>query len=70
MIEAGQVVGSIVMFGAIYILLFFVWVFVLHQKITHGPEPVEFVPKGEPGGVFEAATTWSGHRDSLTERRE
>jgi cytochrome d ubiquinol oxidase subunit I len=35
-----QTAGSIVMFMAIYALLFAVWVFVLHDKIRHGPESV------------------------------
>src|SRR6185295_14126511 len=32
-IAADQVVGSIIMFGGIYLLLFVLWVYVLHQKI-------------------------------------
>ena len=38
-IAAEQVVGSIIMFGGIYALLFVLWVYVLHQKISHGPDP-------------------------------
>lgn len=37
-VVADQVLGSIVMFGIIYLLLFAVWVFVLDRKIRHGPE--------------------------------
>ena len=33
-----QVIGSIVMFGVIYLLLGAIWVRVLHQKISIGPE--------------------------------
>ncbi len=69
-ISGEQVVGSIIMFGAIYILLFFVWVFVLHQKISHGPEPIGRDHETTPGGVMEAASTWTGHRDSLTDPRD
>ena len=65
-VEAGHVLWSIVMFGAIYMLLFAVWVFVLNEKIRHGPasdEPHEKRPSGdgflavsgahvEPGGAL------------------
>jgi cytochrome d ubiquinol oxidase subunit I len=37
-VQAGQVLGSILMFGAIYSLLFAVWILVLGRKIQHGPE--------------------------------
>ena len=65
MIAAEQVVGSIIMFAGIYILLFIVWVFVLHQKITHGPEPHE--PAVGEGGAIDAAAAWTGHKESLLE---
>ena len=70
-ITGEQVLGSIVMFGAIYLLLFCVWVFVLHQKISHGPEPVSAETiTGRLGGAWEAATTWAGHHKSLTENKK
>jgi cytochrome d ubiquinol oxidase subunit I len=37
-VKAGQVVTSIVMFGFIYAMLFVLFVFLLDQKIKHGPE--------------------------------
>ena len=37
-LSSGQVVSSIIMFGLIYALLFAVWVYVLNDKIQHGPE--------------------------------
>ncbi len=68
MIAAEQVVGSIIMFAAIYMLLFFVWVFVLHQKISHGPD---FEPESKSsGGALDAASSWAGHEKSLLEERE
>ena len=39
-IHAGQIVRSIVMFGLLYILLGVLWVYVLHNKIQHGPDPI------------------------------
>lgn len=40
-VTAQQVLSSIILFGIIYSLLFAVWVFVLNNKIQHGPESVE-----------------------------
>tara|TARA_R110002049_G_scaffold2750_2_gene21697 strand:- start:568569 stop:570050 length:1482 start_codon:yes stop_codon:yes gene_type:complete len=37
-VTAQQVLGSIVMFGIIYSMLFMVWIYVLNAKIQHGPE--------------------------------
>jgi len=37
-VKAHQVMGSLVLFSAIYLLLFAVWVYVLHTKISHGPD--------------------------------
>jgi cytochrome d ubiquinol oxidase subunit I len=40
-VEASHVLGSMIMFGIVYALLFVVWVYVMNEKIQHGP----FVPK-------------------------
>ncbi len=70
-ISAGQVLGSIIMFAAIYLLLFIIWVYVLHQKISHGPVPVPRRDEKSPGkGGWEAATSWQQHQESLTDTRE
>ena len=37
-VRAEQVLGSIIFFGIIYFLLFVLWITLLHQKISHGPE--------------------------------
>jgi cytochrome d ubiquinol oxidase subunit I len=37
-VGADQVLGSIIMFGVVYLLLFAVWVYVLTRKIRHGPD--------------------------------
>jgi hypothetical protein len=38
-VTSGQVLGSIIMFGLIYLLLGTLWIFVLNSKIQHGPDP-------------------------------
>jgi cytochrome bd ubiquinol oxidase subunit I len=59
-IKADQVLASIILFGLIYLLLFAVWVYVLHSKIMHGPdEPAavaaETPTKTSPGALWETA---------------
>jgi cytochrome d ubiquinol oxidase subunit I len=71
-VTAGQVMGSIIGFGLIYLMLFAVWVFVLDDKIKHGPDDVPAPPSATPpGGLMEAAgrrTAREGY--SLTETGE
>jgi cytochrome d ubiquinol oxidase subunit I len=38
-VNSGQVLGSVIGFGLIYLLLAAVWLFVLDRKIRQGPEP-------------------------------
>ena len=70
-IAAEQVVGSIIMFGGIYTLLFIVWIYVLHQKIGHGPElQIESDANGgHRGGALAAASERPSHDRSLTENK-
>lgn len=37
-VRSEQVLASIIFFGLIYALLFVLWIMLLHQKISHGPE--------------------------------
>jgi len=65
-VEAEQVLASIVLFGSVYLLLGALWVFVLHRKIRHGPDPVPGDRGAREGGLLDAAGAVVGHRDSLT----
>lgn len=40
-VTAGQVLGSIIMFGILYTFLFVLFIYLLHEKIKHGPEESE-----------------------------
>jgi cytochrome d ubiquinol oxidase subunit I len=65
-----MVLGSIVMFGLLYLLLFALWVFLLDRAIRRGPD--EEAPKG-PGGeepLLDSASTLASHRGSLSGPRE
>jgi cytochrome d ubiquinol oxidase subunit I len=70
-ISSQQVLGSIIMFMAIYALLFVLWVYVLHQKIKAGPgEVATEVTTSKPGGALGAAGARVEHRESLTDAKE
>lgn len=55
-VSAGQVLGSLLMFGVIYGLLFMVWIHVLNDKIQRGPEAAEPMT-GMGAGFLAAAET-------------
>ncbi len=56
-VVASHVLASIIMFAAIYSMLFILWIYVLHQKILHGPEPAPTPPlTGSTEGLIEAAS--------------
>jgi cytochrome d ubiquinol oxidase subunit I len=48
-VSSGEVLASIIMFGIVYALLFAVWVFVLNDKIQHGPEHSKEYKELDPG---------------------
>jgi cytochrome d ubiquinol oxidase subunit I len=56
-VDAEQVGTSIVLFGLIYLMLFVVWVYVLHNKIHHGPEEADVAPPqaSGPADIYAAA---------------
>src|SRR5437660_6327169 len=65
-----QVLASIVMFGLVYLLLLVVWVYVLNDKIQHGPDDHPAEPKTTSEGLLDAATANKpAGGDSLTEAR-
>ena len=66
-VTAGQVLSSILMFGFVYLMLFFVWVYVLHSKITHGPDEPEPPPETtSPKELLDAASEKLPGGKSLT----
>ena len=48
-VAANQIVASMIMFMSIYALLFAVFVFLLNEKIKHGPDEADLVPTGKLG---------------------
>ena len=54
-VSAGQVATSIVMFTLVYLLLFAVFVFLLNDKIRHGPDDGDLQPAGKWALGFKAA---------------
>jgi hypothetical protein len=65
-VTANQVLGSIIMFGVIYLLLGALWVFVLNHEIHAGPRSHR--PHGDAKtGFLEAARRRLEHGDAVTE---
>ncbi|WP_152052556.1 cytochrome ubiquinol oxidase subunit I [Tautonia marina] len=69
-VTAEHVLGSIIMFGLIYALLFVLWIMILNSKIQHGPEPIAETPPDSGSHVLEAASARVDHAGSLTEAKE
>lgn len=69
-VHAGQVVGSIIMFGAIYLLLLAIWVAVLNHKIHHGPYAVAHGHRDEKAGPADVASLRVDHERSLSDSKE
>lgn len=55
-----QTIGSIFMFIVIYALLFAVWLYVLNDKIRHGPDPVSPTPATTTGALVDLAGLRAG----------
>jgi cytochrome d ubiquinol oxidase subunit I len=61
-VNAGEILGSIGMFAVIYALLFAIWIFVLDDKIKHGPEEaVAATDRTTAGALLEAAGRRKAH---------
>jgi cytochrome d ubiquinol oxidase subunit I len=46
-VSANQVAASMVMFTVVYLLLFAVFLFLLNDKIRHGPDDADLQPAGK-----------------------
>jgi cytochrome d ubiquinol oxidase subunit I len=69
-VDAGQVFGSILMFGFIYLLLLGVWITVLNHKIHKGPIPAAIANAASRLGLAEAAGALADHAYSLSEAKD
>ena len=46
-VQANQIVASMIMFTGVYLLLFAAFVFLLNEKIKHGPDETDLQPTGK-----------------------
>jgi cytochrome d ubiquinol oxidase subunit I len=53
-VTANQVAASMIMFMVVYLLLFSVFVFLLNDKIRHGPDDGDLQPAGKWALGFRA----------------
>jgi cytochrome d ubiquinol oxidase subunit I len=54
-VSANQIVASLIMFTAVYLLLFAAFIFLLNDKITHGPDATDLQPTGKLALGFKPA---------------
>ena len=47
MVKAGVVLTSLVLFTVLYFLLFAVFIYLLNDKIQHGPDDADLTPAGK-----------------------
>ncbi len=53
MVSADQVFWSLLLFFAIYSLLFFAFIYLLNRKIQHGPDDPQEDPMEPQGGQYD-----------------
>jgi cytochrome d ubiquinol oxidase subunit I len=68
-VSGEQVLGSILMFGFVYALLFLVWVLVLNDKIQKGPQPVHPRQQTTAQQFFDTAAGRTLHEGSLSDAK-
>jgi cytochrome d ubiquinol oxidase subunit I len=51
-VKADAVLGSLILFTLIYVLLFAVFVYLLNDKIKHGPDEADLKPTGKLADVI------------------
>jgi cytochrome d ubiquinol oxidase subunit I len=67
-VSSEQTLGSIFMFVFLYGLLFAVWLYVLNDKIRHGPDPVSPAQATTPGALADLAALRAGTGGSALTR--
>jgi cytochrome d ubiquinol oxidase subunit I len=68
-VSGGQVLGSIIMFSLIYSLLFWIWLYVLNDKIQKGPKPV-VIGGSSAKGWLSASAARTIHEDTMSEAKD
>ncbi|MBR9976571.1 MAG: cytochrome ubiquinol oxidase subunit I [Bacteroidetes bacterium] len=70
-VVAGEVLASIIMFIIIYLFLLAVWIYVMHEKIKHGPDDTEPAHEKTEGGLLDSMSALADHSGpSLTDARD
>ena len=69
-VVGGQVLGSIIGFGLIYLLLLVLWIYLLNHKIQEGPGDVHPPRTTTLGDYLVTASHRVGHAESFTEDKE
>lgn len=70
LVPPSHVLTSIVMFSLIYLLLFWIWLYVLNDKIQKGPKPALVDQTTTSEGLLEATASRTLHTDSMSEAKQ
>jgi len=65
-VGAAEILGSIIMFGLIYVILFAIWLYLLDAKIKAGPEPAGAEPPRGKHGFIDTAARFAGHKKGVS----
>ncbi|MBC7926792.1 MAG: cytochrome ubiquinol oxidase subunit I [Bryobacteraceae bacterium] len=68
-VRGPEVLASIIMFSLIYLLLFWVWLYVLNDKIQKGPKPVKLSPHPHNGWLASTAGR-TLHEESMSQAKD
>ncbi|MCB2205136.1 cytochrome ubiquinol oxidase subunit I [bacterium] len=70
-VSAEEVLTSIILFTIIYLFLFAIWLYIMNDKIKHGPDDVSELESGMEGGLLETVGERAGTGGaSLTNPRD
>lgn len=69
-VKGGEVLASMILFGAVYGLLLLVWLFVLNDKIQKGPQPVHAAAHTTTEGLLDVTAGRTLHRESMSEAKD
>ena len=70
-VTGAEILTSILLFGAIYSLLFAVWIYVLNEKIQHGPDDHLAPPHATTvEGIMDAMAGSTGFKESMTSAKD
>lgn len=60
-VSTGEVLTSLLLFIIIYTLLFALWIYIMNEKIKHGPDAVEASPAAKKSSLLDTMSSLADH---------